>query len=160
MYSSNCFSLLVWSFTCSWTSSNSELSNSMKIGTAPAWITIRVWREFPEAIFVSTQADSNYKDKNNFIILLEFNSLSTYNNKVFCTWRKEPGRSILAHNLSSKYYKEFSKKYLSLEEYSGCLKFQIQVELTWDHKKNEGVLHILIWNDFPRYKWEGGNSVH
>ncbi|VCW98712.1 unnamed protein product [Gulo gulo] len=23
-------------FTCSWTSSNSELSNSMKIGTAPA----------------------------------------------------------------------------------------------------------------------------
>lgn len=44
----------------------------MKIGTAPAWITIRVWREFPEAIFVNTQADSNYKDKNNFIILLEF----------------------------------------------------------------------------------------
>lgn len=55
----------------------------MKIGTAPAWITIRVWREFPEAIFVSTQADSNYKDKNNFIILVEFNRLFTYNNKVF-----------------------------------------------------------------------------
>ena len=54
----------------------------MKIGTAPAWITIRVWREFPEAIFVSTQADSNYKDKNNFIILVEFNRF-TYNNKVF-----------------------------------------------------------------------------
>ena len=82
LYSLTCFSLLVSSFTCSWTSSNSELSNSMKIGTAPAWITIRVWREFPEAIFVSTQADSNYKDKNNFIILVEFNRF-TYNNKVF-----------------------------------------------------------------------------
>ena len=82
LYSLTCFSLLVSSFTCSWTSSNSELSNSMKIGTAPAWITIRVWREFPEAIFVSTQADSNYKDKNNFIILVEFNRF-TYNNKFF-----------------------------------------------------------------------------
>ena len=60
----------------------------MKIGTAPAWITIRVWREFPEAIFVSTQADSNYKDKNNFIILVEFNRF-TYNNKVFLKKKKE-----------------------------------------------------------------------
>lgn len=31
------------------------------MGTAPAWITIRVWREFPEAIFVNTHAASNWK---------------------------------------------------------------------------------------------------
>lgn len=92
----------------------------MKIGTAPAWITIRVWREFPEAIFVSTQADSNYKDKNNFIILVEFNRLFTYNNKVFLkktttlfyAWRKNV-RSLFEYNLSGKYYTnliEFPKK--------------------------------------------------
>ena len=123
LYSLTWFSLLVSSFTCSWTSSNSELSNSMKIGTAPAWITIRVWREFPEAIFVSTQADSNYKDKNNFIILVEFNRLFTYNNKVFFkkkkktpvfyAWRKNL-RSLFEHNLSGKYYtnliEDFPKK--------------------------------------------------
>ena len=120
LYSLTCFSLLVSSFTCSWTSSNSELSNSMKIGTAPAWITIRVWREFPEAIFVSTQADSNYKDKNNFIILVEFNRF-TYNNKVFLkkkknvfyAWKKNL-RSLFEYNLSGKYYinliEEFPKK--------------------------------------------------
>lgn len=93
----------------------------MKIGTAPAWITIRVWREFPEAIFVSTQADSNYKDKNNFIILVEFNRLFTYNNKVFFkknktpvlyAWRKNL-RSLFEHNLSGKYtnlIEDFPKK--------------------------------------------------
>lgn len=48
--------------TCSWTSSKSELSISMKMGTAPAWITTRVWWDVPEAMFVKTHAASNCGD--------------------------------------------------------------------------------------------------
>lgn len=70
----------------------------MKMGTAPAWITIRVWREFPEAIFVSTQADSNYKDKNNFIILLAFNSLFLAITIRFSVHEEKNLKSLFAHN--------------------------------------------------------------
>lgn len=56
---------VTWSLvkcTCSWTSSKSELSISMKMGTAPAWITTRVWWDVPEAMFVKTHAASNCGD--------------------------------------------------------------------------------------------------
>lgn len=56
---------MTWSVvycTCSWTSSKSELSISMKMGTAPAWITTRVWWDVPEAMFVKTHAASNCRD--------------------------------------------------------------------------------------------------
>lgn len=52
----------LWSLsTCSWTSSKSELSISMKMGTAPAWITTRVWWDVPDAMLVNTHAASNWK---------------------------------------------------------------------------------------------------
>ncbi|MPC16790.1 hypothetical protein E2C01_009626 [Portunus trituberculatus] len=44
---------------CSWTSSKSELSSWIKIGTAPASITIRVCVLVPEAMLVRAQAASN-----------------------------------------------------------------------------------------------------
>lgn len=50
----------VWSqSTCSCTSSKSELSISMKMGTAPAWITTWVWWDVPDAMLVNTHAASN-----------------------------------------------------------------------------------------------------
>lgn len=45
--------------TCSWTSSKSELSSSMKIGTAPASITVFVCMDVPDAMLVNAQAASN-----------------------------------------------------------------------------------------------------
>lgn len=45
--------------TCSCTSSCSELSNLIKIGTAPVSITTLVCRKVPEAMFVKAQAASN-----------------------------------------------------------------------------------------------------
>lgn len=47
--------------TCSWTSSISELSRRMKMGTAPALITILVCMEVPDAMFVKAHAASNCK---------------------------------------------------------------------------------------------------
>ena len=46
-------------FTCSWTSSYSAFSSSMKMGTAPVSMTTLVWRKVPEAMLVSAQAASN-----------------------------------------------------------------------------------------------------
>ena len=45
--------------TCSWTSSMSEASSLIKIGTAPASMTTLVCREVPDAMLVSAQAASN-----------------------------------------------------------------------------------------------------
>lgn len=45
--------------TCSCTSSCSELSNFIKIGTAPVSITTFVCRKVPDAMFVRAQAASN-----------------------------------------------------------------------------------------------------
>lgn len=50
--------------TCSWTSSKSELSSSMKIGTAPASITVFVCMDVPDAMLVSAQAASNCRTPN------------------------------------------------------------------------------------------------
>lgn len=45
--------------TCSCTSSYSEFSSSMKMGTAPVSITTLVCKKVPEAMLVSAQAASN-----------------------------------------------------------------------------------------------------
>lgn len=37
----------------------------MNIGTAPAWMTTRVWWDVPEAMLVNTHAASNYNDIQN-----------------------------------------------------------------------------------------------
>lgn len=58
--------------TCSCTSSKSELSISMKMGTAPAWITTRVWWDVPEAMLVNTHAASNWQERNIYICCLLF----------------------------------------------------------------------------------------
>ena len=47
--------------TCSWTSSISEVRRRMKIGTAPALMTILVCMEVPDAMLVKAQAASNCK---------------------------------------------------------------------------------------------------
>lgn len=49
--------------TCSCTSLFSELSSSMKMGTAPVSMTTLVWRNVPEAMLVRAQAASNCKQQ-------------------------------------------------------------------------------------------------
>lgn len=44
---------------CSWTFSFGLPNNSMKIPTAPASMTFRVWSDDPDAIFVSAHEASN-----------------------------------------------------------------------------------------------------
>lgn len=39
----------------------------MKMGTAPAWITTRVWWDVPDAMLVSTHAASNWNNVKNII---------------------------------------------------------------------------------------------
>lgn len=55
--------------TCPCTSSKSEQSISMKMGTAPAWMTTRVWWDVPEAMLVRTHAASNCRDRTSVTIL-------------------------------------------------------------------------------------------
>lgn len=64
--------------TCSWTSSKSELSSSIKIGTAPASITVFVCMDVPDAMLVSAQAASNYRCAKNHRIKSLRNSLYIY----------------------------------------------------------------------------------
>mmetsp|Transcript_11512 Transcript_11512/g.36585 ORF Transcript_11512/g.36585 Transcript_11512/m.36585 type:complete len:278 (+) Transcript_11512:1553-2386(+) len=45
---------------CSRTSSFGEVRSRQKIGTAPSWMTTRVWSDVPDAMFVSAQAASNW----------------------------------------------------------------------------------------------------
>lgn len=44
--------------------------------------------------------------------------------------------------------------YISLEEYSELSKISVQGTDDIKPKNNEGVLHMLIWNDLPRYEWK------
>ena len=46
---------------CSRTSSAGDSSSPMKMGMAPASMTVAVWSRCPEAMFVSAQAASNYR---------------------------------------------------------------------------------------------------
>lgn len=89
--------------TCSCTSSKSELSISMKMGTAPAWITTRVWWDVPDAMLVNTHAASNYNNSQN-IFIPQVRFKLQYDIHSWCrksSWQTRAKRREAASSLSS-----------------------------------------------------------